>query len=384
MYHFERQLRIVSGDSNLILPYWDYYTYATIPAEFTDPNSTNPLYVNRLNVNVRQALTLAPFSPTVTNFQRGAANAFEPILENQPHNPVHDIIGNIMSTMNSPVDPIFWLHHANVDRLWVAWITAAAGRKMPAKTKPYWSGVHTYTNTLTLPRVSTYDTRTILQYYYQNEAMPASIPLAQVTNARALRVQAGPDQLPRSLPPTGSFKISGPRPTSAATFSLGGALHLSLDRRSISAQLPVNPEHWTALQEIGRGKAMSLRGGTTKYKSAHLVLDQVELAENGKNGGYFYQVYLNMPSPEAGASRPTSLLLGTLGAFQIRSAVHHGHGAARLRYSLRGILPNASLLRVGMVSVSFVRVDGDNNPAGAVIGIGEAHLELSTEETNPQ
>jgi tyrosinase len=33
-----------------------------------------------------------------------------------------------------------------------------------------------------------------------------------------------------------------------------------------------------------------------------------------------------------------------------------------------------------MISVSFVRVDGDKSPRGAAIGIAEARLELSTED----
>jgi tyrosinase len=38
------------------------------------------------------------------------------------HNHVHDWVGGIMSdTSFSPVDPVFWLHHAEVDRLWHVW-----------------------------------------------------------------------------------------------------------------------------------------------------------------------------------------------------------------------------------------------------------------------
>ncbi len=38
------------------------------------------------------------------------------------HNHVHDWVGGIMSnTSYSPTDPIFWLHHAEVDRLWYLW-----------------------------------------------------------------------------------------------------------------------------------------------------------------------------------------------------------------------------------------------------------------------
>ena len=38
------------------------------------------------------------------------------------HNHVHDWTGGIMSnTMYSPTDPVFWLHHGEVDRLWHIW-----------------------------------------------------------------------------------------------------------------------------------------------------------------------------------------------------------------------------------------------------------------------
>ncbi|HWO22471.1 MAG TPA: tyrosinase family protein [Kofleriaceae bacterium] len=53
------------------------------------------------------------------------------ILEGQPHNHVHNYIGGVgpwdpgpygnMTNFLSPVDPIFFLHHANMDRLWAEW-----------------------------------------------------------------------------------------------------------------------------------------------------------------------------------------------------------------------------------------------------------------------
>jgi tyrosinase len=53
LYYFERQMRAVAGDPQLVLPYWDYYTNPTLPAEFTNPSVGNPLYVSRVNNNVR-------------------------------------------------------------------------------------------------------------------------------------------------------------------------------------------------------------------------------------------------------------------------------------------------------------------------------------------
>jgi tyrosinase len=37
------------------------------------------------------------------------------------HNRVHVWVGGDMSPGTSPNDPIFWLHHANVDRIWWNW-----------------------------------------------------------------------------------------------------------------------------------------------------------------------------------------------------------------------------------------------------------------------
>ncbi|MFM8251366.1 MAG: tyrosinase family protein [Planctomycetota bacterium] len=37
------------------------------------------------------------------------------------HNDVHNWIGGDMRTGASPNDPVFFLHHANIDRMWHAW-----------------------------------------------------------------------------------------------------------------------------------------------------------------------------------------------------------------------------------------------------------------------
>ncbi|KAJ9458308.1 Tyrosinase [Diplonema papillatum] len=46
---------------------------------------------------------------------------FSKLLEDGPHSGPHNFIGGHMKTMQSPYDPLFWIHHANVDRLWAIW-----------------------------------------------------------------------------------------------------------------------------------------------------------------------------------------------------------------------------------------------------------------------
>ena len=387
IYYFERQLRAVSGDSKLVLPYWDYYTYAQLPAEFTNPSTNNPLYVERVNTNVLQALSMAAFASTVTNFQEGKPQAFEPIFESAPHNQLHNLIGNAMADMVSPNDPIFWLHHANVDRIWVSWVAAGGGRRMPALTNSYWSGKHVYTSSLSMLRTQTYSTRTTLAYRYQNETMPTKLPLAQVESdrqdARLFRVQASMDSLPGTMPSVGSFRISGPHQTSDTSFALGGALDVGLAERSVSVQLPVSAEHGRALADIARGNPARIAGVAKTYRSAHIVLDAVELSELGGKGGYFYKVYLNFPSSNRSSGNTRSVYLGTLGAFEIHAATHHGsgHGPARLRYKIKEAIDGATSTEIGMMSLSFVRVSGSNTPSGGVIGIGEVRVEADDDDS---
>ena len=33
----------------------------------------------------------------------------------------NNAVGGTMDSSSSPADPLFWLHHANIDRLWVSW-----------------------------------------------------------------------------------------------------------------------------------------------------------------------------------------------------------------------------------------------------------------------
>jgi hypothetical protein len=42
-------------------------------------------------------------------------------LEALPHNQVHNSIGGWMPTPASPRDPIFFMHHCNIDRIWAVW-----------------------------------------------------------------------------------------------------------------------------------------------------------------------------------------------------------------------------------------------------------------------
>jgi tyrosinase len=373
----ERQMRIVSGMADMPMPYWNYYQYAQMPAEFLDASTGNPLYVpNRRGSNVFDALSLAPFDSSVTNFRRGLSNAFEPTIESRPHGPVHNLIGGVMATMRSPTDPIFFMHHGNIDRLWLAWVRAGAGRVMPPRTHSYWRGSFTYATDLTLPRVHAWDTHTDLGYDYDDTAMPTSIPLAQKASSGVVQVQA--KRTAPALPPAANAARTPAGSTGATTHSLGGVKDFGLDERSVTVQLPVAAPHAAALQGVARNGAATIPSSALSFRSAHLVLDGLRVTPRGAEGGYFYEVYLNLPASGDYVSSKEQYLIGTLGPFEVEAGQHHGIHST-LTYPLGDQIAGMSTEQLSQLTVSFVRVDGLRPPPGRVIDVQEVRIELSTD-----
>lgn len=373
IYYFERQLQIVSGNSNLALPYWDYYSYPTMPPEFTDPATNNPLYVaGRVNTNVYNALSLTPFGSTVWNFERGRTNAFEPLIESRPHNPVHNIIAGVMRTMESPLDPIFYLHHTNIDRLWHAW-ALPDGKGIPGTTSPYWSGSFTYAPDLTLPRIQCYHPSR-LGNTYSNFNRPTSLP-PQSQSARLIRVQAqGPGSQGGD-----NFPAVPPGPSGEGARKVGGGRRVTLGDNTVRVRIPVLPEdsqglRGIAVAEAARGASRPVPGGT--YKSVQVVLDDVRLLEAGMLGGFFYNVYLSLP--ERGEPSDPEHFIGTVGPFEISTASHHG--PARLNFPATKVFAGMSTANIQALVVTLVRVSGQNSPRGNVIEVGELRVEISTAE----
>ena len=396
---FEQQLRIVSGHPGLALPYWDYYSTPGIPSDFLDPASNNPLYVPRTNSDVAPALTLAPFADSVTALPRGHANAYEATLEDAPHNPVHDIIGGLMADMQSPLDPIFWLHHANIDRLWSAWVAAGHGRQMPPRLDAYWNGNLGYSSAPSLPRRSTYDTRSnLFQYYYDNETLPTQLPLAGADRVAPDLAQknVGPESAPSSpspqrsrppgarqrRPPVGPFPATGMRARGAGRLCLAGARKVTLDHISVSAGLPLSGAAHGILQQVlakyGASPFARPDPSAPAYTQLEIVLEQPRATAAGLGGGYFYRLYLNLPGERDIGDDVGDYYLGTLGPFQLAGLRHHqkmGHAMSTLSFPATAVLLRFRGQDLSALTMSFVRVNGKHAPTGEVINIAECRID---------
>jgi tyrosinase len=158
---FEANVRaIVSalprGPLDWALPYWNYFkpNQSNLPPAFASPDwpdgkGNNPLFVQQrygpnddgnVFVPMDEVNLDALGDPDFTGVSSapgfgGVDTGFEHAgdthggIESQPHDQVHGLVGGgdrqkiaLMSwPQTAGLDPIFWLHHANIDRLWEVW-----------------------------------------------------------------------------------------------------------------------------------------------------------------------------------------------------------------------------------------------------------------------
>lgn len=143
LYYFERILRAASGNNQLTLPYWDWASRRSIPdAFYNDPLNENrdlqlgdelkPVSLGPTGpvidpVNQSYALSRANYGDAVKKLLQGSTwqwAGFTWQLEMLPHNIIHSLIGGLMGDpATAAQDPIFWLHHCNIDRLWNSWLS---------------------------------------------------------------------------------------------------------------------------------------------------------------------------------------------------------------------------------------------------------------------
>lgn len=148
---FEKALQCVNSD--IMLPFWDWSSGPTtgVPAACAEPTYVNrdgntvpnPLYQGPIaaaaggGTTTRHAnIATRSFAGAATSAQSaltsGTYASFQNAL-NGPHGSVHLTTGGDMSSISSAgFDPIFFLHHCNVDRLWWNWQQSNPGAAVPA------------------------------------------------------------------------------------------------------------------------------------------------------------------------------------------------------------------------------------------------------------
>jgi tyrosinase len=200
IYYFEQIIAAVSGEPQFTLPYWNYSASdptirGVIPPEFTkenDPvygplfeglrkkavNDGEPIHKGRpgdpLGLSALQETSYGP---------NGAAAGFNQALDFGLHGAVHVLVGGTKNMGKVPTaarDPIFWLHHCNIDRLWASW--NAAGNANPPLDQKF-AFADGKGNAVT-PNIADFLDLDKLDYTYDRfEPVPGAVPAAKTAKA---------------------------------------------------------------------------------------------------------------------------------------------------------------------------------------------------------
>ena len=163
IWDYERELQRVSGNPDLGLPYWNWPEGGE-NASMWDDNllggngdsvtqvvNTGPFKSGQWTIvssnnqaagpltrafgreswarslptldQIQQVLSITPYdaSPWSANSSRGFRNQLEGFNGPNLHNRGHGWVGGSMLPMTSPNDPVFFMHHCMVDKLWHEW-----------------------------------------------------------------------------------------------------------------------------------------------------------------------------------------------------------------------------------------------------------------------
>ena len=147
LYVLEQRLRQIHPD--VTIPYWDWtkpgeqhipgWLVGLTPTVLIPAPGPGTVTVTRHpGTHVELAGDVAGIAgvqaaTTYTDFATGLEDI---------HNQVHGWVGGATGTMSfldrAPADPMFWMHHANIDRLWSVWQQSPQGQgKNPTLAAPH-------------------------------------------------------------------------------------------------------------------------------------------------------------------------------------------------------------------------------------------------------
>ncbi len=394
LLHFERivakHIAELGGPANWALPYWNYTLSdprtLSLPPEFRD--STLPGGgANHLHVAFRApaansggtilgrrdvALTCLSAAGTILpgDFFGGAPSAHfggvSGALELTPHNNIHNRVNGWMADPDTAaLDPIFWLHHANIDRLWEVWLDCDPAHAN--LTSAYWlSGVpfQFHDSLGTAVTMTTMDVLNLtapqLDYKYADAVCPAPFkvtgplpgpfgPAASGTGAgTAAPVVRGVTNMATTLP-----DLVGATPT-----------HVVLGNRTlnVAVKTPVTPN---AFRLAASRVAHPLNTAARQIvQRVTLQLEQVTSSDTSPT----YDVFLNVPDG-ADPDQHEDRFVARVSMFGIKQASdragRHGGGGQNFAFDITALyheLDDQGLIKPDKLDVTFVPVEPAGNP----------------------
>ena len=360
LWYFERIVRKMSGQPDWALPFWNYAPAAarTLPGPFRQPaDSGNPLYTADRGAGWNTGAEKLNASAVNTGPALGevAFDEFSDELESTPHAAVHIQLGGWMGQVDTAAqDPIFWLHHCNIDRLWNAWLAQGGGRTDPL-TDTAWTG-------------------TKFTFFDESGAQ------VQLTGCEVLRAQEQLDYGYEAEP--AQVKLYCQQPPQPAR-----------SRREVMIQLPppvLKPGPEPTSVDVDVREARQRMKDAALAPEADLRVD-LEGVEADRQPSVYYELYAGMPKGET-PSFEGPYYLGNIALFGHGVRGGHGHGEFRpARFSFKmdramqavmkqpgpepdritmlfvprgaegagrpGALKDAATIRIGRMSISARRIE---------------------------
>jgi tyrosinase len=313
----------VGGPQGWALPYWNYSDPANnnqarlLPAAFVpdklSDGSPNPLWVSGRNSATANfhipdqdvslhALTYPHFTGGATGSHPGFggpqtafshSGRIQGGLEDVPHNQIHDDIGGLMGDpRTAALDPIFWLHHANIDRLWEVWWKTLHNAN---PTDPNWLTNLSFKfhdasgNVLTFTASQVLDTTTLLHGYEYDDI---SDPIATSAPLTAMAAMVAPP--------------ASPQPSSQPEM-VGATAPVVLDTPQVTINVPFRPQ----VAQAARARIAASRP-TRAFLNLENVTGQGRLPK--------YDVYIDVPPAGQDTSNRSPLLAGSISLFGVQAA----------------------------------------------------------------
>jgi Common central domain of tyrosinase/Polyphenol oxidase middle domain len=379
LYHFERILRAASGDPEFALPYWNYSvpTQRALPAIFREPaDASNPLFITQRRTSdpdvnageeVPAAVTDASNAFSFTNFASptGSGLSFggqivraprhfsspHGRLEMQPHDIIHVVMGGSgwMSDPNFAArDPIFWLHHCNIDRLWNRWLSLGGGRANPTDDAVWMDQPFAFFDeTGSMVQMSgrgVVESAELLGYRYDDE--PLATPRVFVAASMIEEVTEA--------------SMAGAEENSPAE---AGGVAVTLGPETTTITVPAEGAPAALAPETARAGSIVLDLSDIEYELPPMV---------------WYEVYINLPEKETPSPR-SPYFAGNLAFFAVAPHHHREEGQmGQVDMEISGVLDRQArqgMQTAGEVKVTFVaRGAGERGASERPVRIGRVRL----------
>lgn len=355
LYWFERIVRKYSGMYDWAIPYWDWANPAELhlPAQFRV--SSSALYDPSRNAAMNSgAGSLSSSVPTSTATGLSNLDFFSAAgAISGTHGGIHGAVGGNMGVVPTAArDPIFYVHHSQVDRLWNLWLAQGGGRTDPVGDSVWRSTKFTFFDEccqqVEMTGCEVLRAAQQLSYAYEDE----------------------PPQVNQSCP-----FIAYPWIKWKLIAKLESVEPVVLGKETLSLPLVSreNRDMNKQLTDIARSPSQNVV----------LVLSGVE-AEVPP--GASWEVYVGPAAPRRGAKGPTLVGIVSLFGQGVRSGGHKEFKPAEFVFPLDRAIAGARSqdLQVTFVPTSGVVVDGRPQPPEIRANVTIGSISLAVQTAQPQ